>query len=142
MQVSQLESLKRALNGLSKKGYIDKDTMKEALERGGEFNYIDVSSGMKIDFWILRKDEPFDVSRMRRRVPKKMRDYDVYFSAPEDLILIKLRWFKESQSERQRDDIESIFKISGNVLERDYLYEWAEKLDVVKELKAIEENQF
>lgn len=139
LQGNQINALKEALDGLGKMGYVDKDMMKEALERGGEFNYIDAASGMKIDFWVFQKGEPFDVSRMQRRVPKKMLDYDVYFTAPEDLILIKLKWFKESQSDRQKADIESIFKISGDRLDRAYLYQWAEKLDVAAELEAIEE---
>ena len=34
----------------------------------------------------------------------------IYFTSPEDLVLIKLKWYKESHSDRQFEDVQSILK--------------------------------
>jgi len=61
---------------------------------------------------------------MQRRVAKKIGKEDVWFSTPEDLILIKLQWYKESQSTRHLEDIESILDIQLSV-DKEYLRHWA-----------------
>ena len=48
----------------------------------------------------------------------------------EDLILVKLRWQQISPSSKQLEDVESIFKISGDKLDRKYLARWVVKLGV------------
>jgi len=101
--------------------------MRDALVRHGEFNFIDGITGMKVDFWVSSGD-PFDRSRLKRRVSKKIIGHDVYFSTPEDLILSKLRWWRDTGSSRHKEDIASIISISGDGLDRGYLNIWAEKL--------------
>lgn len=111
------------------KSYIDETEIKKAIEIRGEFNFIDGESGIKVDFWILKDDE-FDVSRLKRRVAREVLGENVYFTSPEDLILIKLVWYKESGSSRHVEDVESVIKISGDKLDLRYIKEWAEKLTV------------
>lgn len=127
LKMSDIDKLITALRSLSKAGYIDKNMMIEALNNYGEFNFIDGNTGIKIDFWIL-KENSFDLSRLKRRVKKKVFNNEVYFSSPEDLILSKLEWFLESESSRHTEDIESIFKISGENLDLEYLKKWARKM--------------
>src|SRR3989339_1175954 len=127
MKFSDIDKLIYALKDLSTAGYIDKDMMVDALNNFSEFNFIDGNTGIKVDFWVLNEDE-FDVSRLKRRVKKKVFNKQVYFSSPEDLILSKLTWFMKSQSSRHIEDIESIFKISGENLDLKYLEEWARKM--------------
>jgi len=107
--------------------FSDIDKLIYALNNFSEFNFIDGNTGIKVDFWVLNEDE-FDVSRLKRRVKKKVFNKQVYFSSPEDLILSKLTWFMKSQSSRHIEDIESIFKISGENLDLKYLEEWARKM--------------
>lgn len=127
LSIDKLESLESALKSLDKTGYVDIDAMREALAKNGEFNFIDGKTGMKVDFWVSTNDA-FDRSRLKRRVAKEIIGHDVYFSSPEDLILSKLRWWRETGSSRHKEDIASIVSISGNELSREYLNEWAEKL--------------
>ncbi len=61
----------------------------------------------------------------------------VYFSSAEDLILMKLSWYKISPSDRQLDDVKSILKISGDKLDARYLNKWAKKLGVLKILNRL-----
>ena len=57
----------------------------------------------------------------------------------EDLILVKLRWQHISPSSKQLEDVESIFKISGDKLDREYLAKWVAKIgvqDMYNKIKA------
>ncbi len=135
LQPDKINNLERALLELSKAGYIDKEAIKQALKRHGEFNFIDGETGIKVDFWIFKKKDPFDVSRLRNKATKTILGEKVYFTSPEDLILIKLKWHKETQSDRHLEDIESILKISGNKLDKKYLRQWAKRLKVSEILK-------
>lgn len=124
-----LSNLERALRRLSKSAYVDVDMMGEALRTYGEFNFIDGESGVKVDFWIAKNDE-FDQSRFKRRIIKKVFGKSLYLTSPEDLILIKLKWYQESQSNRHLEDVESIFNNCGERLDRKYLEKWVVKLGV------------
>lgn len=132
---NDIEKLERALKALHKAGYIDRDAMFDALERKGEFNFIDGESGMKVDFWVMQESE-FDISRLKRKKIKTVLGEKISVTAPEDLILIKLKWFKESGSSRHEEDIESIFAISGDILDKKYLMQMAKKIDLREELNG------
>jgi hypothetical protein len=58
-------------------------------------------------------------------------------SAPEDVILMKLKFYKEGGSDKHLRDIASMMKISGDEMEKGYLEEWAGKLGVSEELAAV-----
>lgn len=127
--------VKKLVATLIKEGYIDEDAVNEALEYESEFNFIDNETGIKVDFWIL-KNSDFDRSRLKRAVIKDIFGTDIVFSSPEDLILRKLLWFKESGSTRQLEDIYSILAIIKDRLDYPYLRKWAkaqETLGVLEE---------
>lgn len=118
--------IKELVDILIKEGYVDEDAVKEALEYQSEFNFIDEATGIKVDFWIL-KDDAFDRSRLNRAVEQNIFEQKIYFTSPEDLILMKLLWFEESKSTRHLEDIQSIMSIKKNELDFKYLKKWAEK---------------
>ena len=128
LQYGNLDKLEKALQRLGKAGYIDKKMMASALYKHGEFNFIDGKTGVKVDFWVMTNDE-LGREQLKRRIPKKILGQKVYFISPENLILNKMLWYKQSESSRQLEDIESILKISGNKLDRKYLTKWITKLD-------------
>lgn len=128
LKQSDIPKLETALRQLRHHGYVDKDMMREALKYQGEFNFIDGETGIKVDFWMLT-DSVFDRSRLKRRQVKKILGENVYFTAPEDLILIKLKWHKESESHRQLEDIESILKITSKI-DKKYLRMMAKLMDL------------
>lgn len=133
---AQINKLESALRQLGKNIYIDKDAMKDAVLERGEFNFIDNDLGTKVDFWILQ-NTVFDLSRLKRKKKKLILGKSVYFTSPEDLILVKLIWHKDSGSFLQLDDVKSIFKISGKKLDMEYLKKWAVKLDVIDILENL-----
>ncbi len=128
--------LKNALLTFRKKGYVDDEAIKEAIRNKGEFNFIDIESGTKVDFWIQKESDPFVLEQLKRKVAKKIFNEKVYFISPEDLILSKLVWYQKSgESSRHIEDVESVFKISGGKLDIKYLKKQAVKLGIAALLK-------
>lgn len=124
LKARDIPRLAGALRKLGKTGYIDDHMMRKALERHGEFNFIDGITGVKVDFWPL-KNQPFDKSKIKRRIGKEILGHQVYFVSPEDLILSKLLWYQEGESAKQQEDIVSILNIQEH-LDLDYLKQWAQ----------------
>ena len=135
LKYENIAELKNALLAFRKKSYIDEEAAKEAIRNKGEFNFIDVESGVKTDFWILKESEPIILEQLKRRVVKKIFNERVYFISPEDLILNKLIWYQKSDSSRHLEDAESTFKISGKKLDKNYLKKQAAKLGIAGLLK-------
>ena len=115
--------------------YISAESIRDALDHHSMFNMIHFDSGIKVDFWMLRDDE-FDKKRFERRQRHTYTGREIIFSSPEDIILKKLLWFKESEIEKHREDALGILEIQLN-LDLDYLKEWAKKLRVVMLLDAL-----
>lgn len=123
LRSEQIESLITAFQIVDTAFYLDRSAIEQALASEGEFNLLHPTSGLKVDFWILKKD-PFDQSRIKRRIKHKKTGMPIYFSSPEDLILIKLLWYKESESTRQLEDIQSILAIQDK-LDVAYIEKWS-----------------
>ena len=89
-----------------------------------------MESGYKVDFWIL-KDLPFDALRFARKRPETAWGIVLKVSTPEDTILAKLRWAKQSGgSEKQFTDALRIYEVQYPLLDMAYLDEWAGRLNV------------
>lgn len=120
----KLNELADALLAIDKDVYLDRDAMEEALEIHGEFNFIHPASGLKVDFWVL-KNELYSREQIKRGKIKKINGQQVKFISSEDLILSKLIWYKNSNSERQLEDIKSVLKIQKK-LDIEYIKNWAQ----------------
>ena len=110
--------------------YCDKDMIKTQIKRCGQFNIIHSVSGLKIDI-ILPKETPF--SRMelsRRKRGMVFSDREANFASPEDVIIKKMDFYKEGGSEKHLRDITGILKISGDIIDTDYISQWADRLNL------------
>ncbi|MBS3819952.1 hypothetical protein KGY73_10690 [bacterium] len=116
--------------------YIDKEAVQQAVQHQKMFNLIHFDSGIKVDFWMV-KDEEFDKTRFERRQEHTYKGRKVYFTTPEDIILIKLVWFKNSQIHKHREDAVGILEVQKG-LDEGYLKKWAERLSVKKLLREIQ----
>jgi len=125
----EISDLAKAIKAISKSGYFDEDMAREAIRNNGEFNFIDPETGIKVDFWAVKNDERAKLE-FKRKIAKKIDGQKICFASPEDLILNKLLWYKESGSTRHLEDIESILKISK--LDKKYLNLWAARLDIME----------
>jgi len=112
--------------------YVDEDTVQDAVSRRTMFNIIHNMWVIKADF-IVRKDDPYRQAEFSRRHHVEVDGTQVAIVAPEDLILSKLVWARESQSElQQRDVVELVNNVKG--LDWSYLERWAVALDVSENL--------
>jgi hypothetical protein len=120
--------------------YISEEAMKEAVRHQKQFNIIHPTSGLKVDI-IIRHDTPFDdsrFSRVRRIHPAET--YQAYFASPEDVIIKKMEYYKEGGSEKHLRDITGILKVSGEIVDRTYIADWAKRLDLTEIWDAVQER--
>jgi len=124
--------------------YLSEETVREAVIHQLQFNIIHPSSGLKLDV-IVKKNTPFDNSRFSRK--KRIypaESYQADFASPEDVIIKKMEYYREGGSEKHLRDITGILKISGNEVDRDYILDWARRLELSEiweaVLKRVEEN--
>lgn len=108
--------------------YGDPDALRRAARQRGMVNLIHRELVVKVDF-IVRKDSPYRIEEFRRRRRVPIEEIVVSIVAPEDLILSKLVWMKESQSEVQRRDIEGLLRSVPN-LDQAYIERWSDDLGV------------
>ncbi len=116
--------------------YIDELTAIEALSLRSMVNAIDADTGWKADFIVLR-DDAFSRQAFSRRLEHLTPVGALSIQTPEDLILSKLSWRKESQSERQMRDVVGVFDIWRSKLDATYLRKWAVVLDVAAEVEEL-----
>jgi hypothetical protein len=110
--------------------YISESAMRDAITQRTMFNVIDLRGGDKLDFWLLT-DDPFDQSRFARKRIVEFSGMRFHVSAPEDTILMKLRWAALSGgSQKQLTDALRVYEVQHGALDLDYLNEWAGRLGV------------
>jgi hypothetical protein len=109
------------------KFYLSEDSIKDAIVRKFQFNIIHPASGLKVDVIIKKKSE-FDDMRFSRVKNFQMDDVGVSFSAPEDVILKKMEYYKMGGSEKHLRDIIGIIRISEELIQFDYIETWVNKL--------------
>ena len=116
--------------------YVSYDAASEALKSNSMFNVVDIQNSWKADF-IIRKDRPFSREEFRRRRKANIMDLDVWVVSPEDVILSKLEWAKNSESSQQFRDALGVVIVQYESLNRHYLYKWAKELQVKSSLEQL-----
>jgi hypothetical protein len=88
---------------------------------------------------IIKQNTPFDTSRFRRlqRI-YPAESYQANFAAPEDVIIKKMEYYREGGSEKHLRDIAGILKISGELVDRDYISEWSYRLGLTEIWDAVQ----
>ncbi|MGD0077345.1 MAG: hypothetical protein ABSB91_01825 [Sedimentisphaerales bacterium] len=125
--------------------YISKEAMYQALQSRGSFNIIHFATAFKIDIFI-QADNDFQKQVLSRSKKLRLggRGKQMSFVSPEDIVLLKLDWFKQSDctSQRQWSDIQGVLVGRANSLDLGYLKSWAEKLGLAELLiRAISESE-
>lgn len=120
-----------ALGGLGKGFDFGQKSVIEAVENFSQFDVFHFDTGIKIDFWINKKDE-FGKNKFKRKKIISINRQKIPAVSAEDLILTKLTWCKEIRSDRHLRDCTGIIKTQQKTLDRKYLARWARKLDVEK----------
>jgi hypothetical protein len=106
--------------------YIDADAVRIAIQSERMFNLMHLGSGVKVDL-IVRKSTEFRQVEFARRRAVAIAGIQTWIVSPEDLILSKLVWALESNSELQRRDIRQL--LAGRI-DLGYIRQWAPHLGV------------
>lgn len=121
--------------------YISKQAMYEAMNSKSSFNIIYLDTAYKIDIFIPKDDfENKLINRSRKNKIDKTIEKEFSLVSPEDVVLLKLKWYKmaDCASDRQWSDIKGVLSVQREKLDYEYLKAWADKLDVADLLqKAI-----
>lgn len=107
--------------------YIDKLTVEEEVKRRGMFNVIDHRTGYKIDF-MLKKFSEYREKEFERRQFTTTFGFPMWVVSLEDLILSKIIWIQEYQSERQIEDVKNLLR--NDKADMAYIQVWCQKLSL------------
>ena len=110
--------------------YVSETAARSAVANASMFNIIQPDSGLKIDV-ITPGATAFERSRLGRSMLLEQIDGPpARFTSPEDLIVMKLRFFEEGGSEKHVRDITSMLNTQRGHIDVDYVAKWADDFGV------------
>jgi hypothetical protein len=113
--------------------YVSAEAAREAVLHQSSFNAIDQKTLLKVDFMVRKRTE-YRQLEFTRRQRLRLEDFEVWVVTKEDLILSKLDWARDSQSQRQITDVENLIAAGCDV---DYLKTWSAKLNLTDMLTRV-----
>ena len=131
-----IKPLAKKLLGIDKNVYADEDMIRSALTHRSEFNFIHPDTGLKVDFFVMAVNA-YNKLKIKRAILLDIYGAKAYFVSPEDLILGKLMWSKESGSWKQKEDIKTVLRNPKIKLDFEYIKKWAEKQGTFKVLNEL-----
>ncbi len=106
--------------------YIEPEAVGRAIAERTAFNVIHTGSVVKVDF-VVRKDSDYRREEFRRRRRVTIDDITIFIVAPEDLIMSKLDWARDSRSVIHLADVRNLLAADPG-LDREYLVRWVNRL--------------
>ena len=127
-------SARSLMEALQDNYYVSQPAVLDAVKRRSSFSLICLATSFKIDIFVSQ-DRAFDRSVLDRAKAELLGAADpisVRLAAAEDIILLKLEWFRlgNEASQRQWDDVTQVVKLQGDQLDQGYLHHWANALGV------------
>jgi hypothetical protein len=129
----QLKDVARIEEVLGQGYYVSAHAAREAVTHQSSFNAIHQATLIKVDF-MVRKSDDYRLHEFTRRQRLKVADFEVWVVSKEDLILSKLHWARESQSERQLGDVENLIATGCDT---GYLKTWSAALNLTDMLTRV-----
>jgi len=120
--------------------YLSTHAALEALEHSRQFNVLHPRSGLKVDFMVAGSSA-FDDSRFARSRRLQIGpSSDAMFAAPEDVVIKKLEYYRDGESEKHLRDIAGVVKVTGDELDRGYIEDWVRRLDLEETWQRVLEH--
>lgn len=131
-----LSDVERVCKAFEDSFYVSKEMIEDAIKHQLMFNLIHNETQTKVDFWIVKETE-FDKERFGRRIKAEIHGVPAFMPTAEDLIITKLDWYKQSDTQKHYDDVVGIFEIQKGKLDVDYIKKWAKQFtfeDIVENI--------
>lgn len=106
--------------------YLERETVRASIEGRAAFNVIHAALVVKVDL-VVRKDTDYRRTEFARRRRVSWEGHPFTIVAPEDLIISKLDWARDTRSEVQLADVRNLLR-SVPELDRSYLERWSTRL--------------
>lgn len=113
--------------------YVPEEGLAQVIRDRGMFNLVHFASSVKVDM-VVRKDEAFRLGEFARRRAVGLPGFSAWVVSKEDLLLSKLVWARDAESELQRRDVRNLLASGAEVA---YLREWAPRLGVSELLEEL-----
>jgi hypothetical protein len=115
--------------------------LEDIMPSGMPFNIIDGASGSKADVYPVSAEglAGSAMQRRQRRVWDRASGDAVWFLAPEDVILYKLRHYRAGGevARKHPEDIARILQVMSSDLDTEYIERWAGELEVLDLWRAL-----
>ena len=111
-----------------------------AREQRGHFNVINVDSGLKADFYIANRED-LHAWAFRHARTYSIGGTQISLAPPEYVMIRKLEYYREGQSEKHLRDIRSMLQVSGDQLDHAALQEWIAKRGLQNEWRLVEPKE-
>ncbi len=111
------------------------EVMTDELLRQGQCNLIHPSSGLKIDLIFRKNTEHASEEFSRRQRVTLWEGFTAQVAAPEDVIIKKLEYFREGQSQKHLQDIRGILALTP--VDESYLQSWIRRLGLANQWALI-----
>ena len=103
----------------------------------GHFNIIHHETGLKADIYIHGRD-PLQAWGLKHKTEVALPDGEsIWVAPPEYVILRKMEYYREGQSEKHLHDIRGMLDISGDSINKTIIEEWVNRLDLQKQWNLV-----
>jgi hypothetical protein len=116
------QDAERIVDLLREDFYVDGEAVRRAIERREVFNAIEMTRVVKADF-VVRKENAYRRTEFARKRRVSVDGHEMFIVAPEDLVISKLDWARDTRSETQLRDVRNVLESVQN-LDHAYLEEW------------------
>jgi hypothetical protein len=120
--------------------FVSEESIRSALTEVSMFNIIHKETGFKVDFWILKHDE-YNNTAFARRKNYPYQQKVISIASPEDMLIIKLEWYKMADIDKHYFDAVGVYRIQGDKLDKNYIIFWCQKkslLDLWQKIQKLE----
>jgi len=104
---------------------VAEESIRAALREDRMFNAIHDETGLKVDFW-MRKGDDYGREAFARRKQYPYDRFTVSIATPEDVIVTKLDWFKQSDIDKHYSDARGVYAVQKDTLDTAYIARWCE----------------
>ena len=122
-------------NRLTPRFYAPEDMLAEAARELSLTNMVDNRTGLKVDLSFVPRSGYLGEVMTRRVKAQLGSDGPVFhFVTSEDIILMKLLWRRDTQSQKQWENALGVARVKGARMDWKYLFEQARSLDIEEDL--------